>query len=368
MHGSTAKVRIVREKGDQSMTLTINTNIASMVAERNLSKATNSLNTSLERLSTGYKINHASDNSAGYSIADKWVTQISSLDIASDNAATGTDLLTTAEQNYGLLTEHLQRIRDLAVQAGNGTYGSISLKAIQAEIYARLEEISRISANAEFNGVKLMSYSRQTTDTDYNKTLGISSEGINLQVGLYADSDSVINLDIDLFTNASVSGLFKVIETSPTIQGVTFQNMYDAAKANYSSTAKYNSEDGYAIISAACSGLKVLSKDSTTGEYKFAIQDATGKGANKMIGFLDLAISNIADRVTRIGAAQNRVSSAISAIDVQSQNLTSSLSTLRDTDVANESSKYIQSQILQQASATLLATANQTPSIALNLI
>ena len=87
-----------------------------------------------------------------------------------------------------------------------------------------------------------------------------------------------------------------------------------------------------------------------------------------MIGFLDLAINDIANRVTKIGAAQNRVSSAVSAIDVQSQNLTSSLSTLRDTDVASESSKYIQSQILQQASATLLATANQTPSIALNLI
>ena len=111
------KVRIVREKGDQSMTLTINTNVASIIAERNLNNATNALNQSLERLSTGYKINHASDNAAGYSISDKWVTQISSLDIASDNAATGNDLLTTAEQTYSLLTAHLQRIRDLAVQA-----------------------------------------------------------------------------------------------------------------------------------------------------------------------------------------------------------------------------------------------------------
>ena len=361
------KVRIVREKGDQSMTLTINTNVASIIAERNLNNATSALNMSLERLSTGYKINHASDNAAGYSISDKWVTQISSLDIASDNAATGNDLLTTAEQTYSLLTAHLQRIRDLAVQAGNGTFGSVSLKAIQAEIYARLEEVSRISANTEFNGVKLMSYSRQAGDEDYNKTLGIQSTGIDLQVGLYADDNSIINLDIDLFTNASVSGLFKPMTS--TIQGVTFTQMYDAAKGDYTPTSsKYNSDDGYAIISAACSGLKVLSKDATTGEYSFALQDATGKGANKMIGFLDEAIENIATRVTRIGAAQNRVNSAVSAIDVQSQNLTSSLSTLRDTDVAAESSRYIQAQILQQASATLLATANQTPSIALNLI
>ena len=350
------------------MTLTINTNIASIIAERNLNNATNALNKSLERLSTGYKINHASDNAAGYSISDKWVTQISSLDIASDNAATGNDLLTTAEQTYSLLTSHLQRIRDLAVQAGNGTYGSVSLKAIQSEIYARLEEVSRISANTEFNGVKLMSYSRQASDADYNKTLGINSNGIDLQVGLYADKNSIINLDIDLFTNASVSGLFKGME-SKSIQGVTFSDMFTAAKASYTpSSTKYNSEDGYAIISAACSGLKVLSKDATTGEYSFALQNATNKGANKMIGFIDEAISDISSRVTKIGAAQNRVESATSSIDVQSQNLTSSLSTLRDTDVAEESSKYIQAQILQQASATLLATANQTPSIALNLI
>ena len=87
-----------------------------------------------------------------------------------------------------------------------------------------------------------------------------------------------------------------------------------------------------------------------------------------MLGYLDDAIDEISERVTRIGAAQNRVSSAISALDVQSQNLTSSLSTLRDTDIAEESSNYIQAQILQQASATLLSTANQLPSIALNLI
>ena len=87
-----------------------------------------------------------------------------------------------------------------------------------------------------------------------------------------------------------------------------------------------------------------------------------------MLKFLDAAIDDLSSRVTRIGAAQNRVQSAASALDVQSQNLTSSLSTLRDTDIAEESSTYIQQQILQQASATLLSTANQLPSIALNLV
>ena len=373
MQGSTANVRIVREKGDQSMTLTINTNIASIVAERNLNNATNSLNQSLERLSTGYKINHASDNAAGYSISDMWTTQISSLDLAASNASMGNDLLTTAEQTYGLLTEHLQRIRDLAVQASNGTFGSTSLKAIQSEIHARLQEISRISANAEYNGIKLMAYSDKAADADYNKTLGITSNGIDLQVGLYDNADSIINLGIDLFKNASVSGLFS--GQTITEGGVTKDiATYVTAAVNGKITLnKYNSEDGYQVIAAACSGLRLAAGSSSEtptakGVYKFEIQDNSADGAKEMIGFIDNAIDEISKRVTKIGASQNRVASALSAIDVQSQNLTSSLSTLRDTDVASESSKYIQSQILQQASATLLATANQTPSIALNLI
>ena len=353
MQGCEAKVRIVREKGDQSMTLTINTNIASIIAERNLDNATNRLNQSLERLSTGYKINHAADNAAGYSIADNWETQISSLDIASANASTGADLLTTAEQTYSLLTDHLQRIRDLTVQAGNGTYGSASLRAIQSEVFARLQEISRIAANSEFNGIKLMTYN---TDTGAkNPGVGITDAGLNLQVGLYADDNSVINLNVDLFSDASVSGLFKGQKTE-------MNQILTKTKAG--GVTKFNSDtDGYLLMSAACANLKI---DATTND--FVIQDDSTASATKMIGFIDNAIEEISSRVTQLGAAQNRVASALSAIDVQSQNLTSSLSTLRDTDVADESSKYVQAQILQQASATLLATANQTPSIALNLI
>lgn len=324
------------------MTLTINTNVASIIAERNLNNATTGLNRSLERLSTGYKINHASDNAAGYSIADMWTTQIGSLDIAAANASTGADLLQTAEQTYGLLTDHLQRIRDLTVQAANGTYGSTSLKAIQSEVEARLREISRIAVNSEFNGIKLMAY-----DQDGDGT-GMTSAGLNLQVGLYANNDSVINLSSNLFKDASVSGLFKGDNN--------FKNAVKEANGG-TEPAQYNSDAGYEAIAAACAGLKVSGNT-------FVI----GTNSKQMIGFIDNAIEEISNRVTQIGAAQNRVTSALSGIDVQSQNLVSSLSTLRDTDVADESSKYVQQQILQQASATLLATANQTPSIALNLI
>jgi len=301
------------------MALTINTNISSIVAQRNLANATQSLNTAIERMTTGYKINHASDNAAGYSIARNWETQLGSLDVAADNAATGADMLTTLEDTYSLLTDHLQRVRDLTEQAANGTYGSQSLKAIQSEITARLEEINRISANCEFNGLKMMTGDMTT---------------ISLQVGLYGNADSRIDLKDDLFKDAGVEALFETY-------------------------GKY--EDGTAVddgsvenIAQLCAGL-----------------DDNGhivNGQNTMLGVIDNVINEISSRVTTLGAAQNRIDSAIESISVQSENITSSLSTLRDTDIAEESSNYIQAQILQQAAATLLSTANQTPSIALNLL
>ena len=124
-----------------------------------------------------------------------------------------------------------------------------------------------------------------------------------------------------------------------------------------------NTETGLQAFASACTGLIYDNTDGT-----FELNGTSGYGAKEMLAYLDDAINNISARVTKIGAAQNRVQSAVEALDVQSQNLTSSLSSLRDTDIADESSTYIQQQILQQASATLLATANQLPSIALNLI
>ena len=332
------------------MALTINTNISSLVAQRNLNSATNSLNTAIERLTTGYTINHAKDNAAGYSISKMWVTQLGSLDIAASNAATGSDMLTTAEESYGLLVNHLQRIRDLTEQAANGTYGSQSLKAIHAEIVVRLQEVNRISANAEFNGIKLMDGT------------GVGAGGLNLQVGLYADENSRINLVQGLFSSANLTGLFTAMTDVDSTGGKSLLELIQGAKSAASvSDLKKNENGSLEAFAAVCSGLKYDGDN-------LILQQTEYYEPMQMLEFLDAAINDISDRVTKIGAAQNRITSAVSAIDVQAQNITSSLSTLRDTDVAKESSNYLQAQILQQASATLLSTANQLPSVALNLL
>jgi len=284
------------------MALTIKTNMSSLLVQQNLNNATVSLNNAMRKLTTGYKINTASDNAAGLSIANNWVTQLGSIDIASENASMGNDMLSTAESSYGVITSHLQRIRDLTEQAANGTYGSQSLLAITAEITSRLDEISRISQNANYNGINLME--DKTAD-------------IRLQVGIKNNPNSAIYLSKDLFAKATATAL-----------------------VGGSSSADFTANWTTVPASTIAAKLDVV----------------------------DAAINNISARVTSIGAAQNRVQSASSDLTIQNTNITSSLSTIRDTDVAQVSSEYIQAQILQQASATLLATANQSPSVALNLL
>ena len=303
------------------MAITINTNVSSMIVQRNLSQSTASLNQAIERMTTGYKINHAADNAAGYSIARNWEAQISSLDIAADNAAMGADMLSTLEDNYALISSHVQRVRDLTEQAANGTYGEQSKAAIESEIKARLEEINRIAMNCEYNGIKMMD--------------GTNNSAKAIQVGIDGTpSKSQISLDANLFASGKISSLFNV----------TGDGAYSPTGTEDAALAK---------LAKDCAGT------------------STGTGAKTptdMLGTLDRVISKISDRITTLGAAQNRIESAIESIGVQSENITSSLSTLRDADVATESSNYIKAQILQQASATLLATANQSPSIALNLL
>ena len=301
------------------MALTINTNLSSMIVQQNLQKSTNQLNSAIERMTTGSKINHASDNAAGYSIARNWEARLGSLDVAADNAATGADMLSTLEDNYALISSHIQRVRDLTEQAANGTYGSQSKIAIQSEINARLQEVDRIAANCEFNGRYMMD--------------GSIGGSLAIQVGIEGTaSKSQISLAATLFDRGDIDALFKNATGNTT----------DAAK-----------ETARAAVAKQCAGLKTTSSEKTAAE---------------MLGKIDTVINKISSRITTLGAAQNRIESAIESIGVQSENITSSLSTLRDADVATESSNYIKAQILQQASATLLATANQTPSIALNLL
>lgn len=312
------------------MALTINTNMASLQAQHALTSSTKSLNSSIERMTTGYKINSARDDAAGLAVANKMNFKLSSVSVAESNVQLGNSMLDTIEGNYEVIQDHLQRIRDLTEQSANGTYSSDSLKAISSEISQRLDEITRVTNSTEYNDLYLL-------NGDFGEA---GKDGLDLQVGITSSTNSVIHLDGTLFNSLEASTFIWKATGVKNTDG----NAVDASAMDQQEFAN------------TCAGL-----GTTTG------LEGT-EGANQMLAVLDNAIAEITERTTLLGATQNRLDSASDALQVQSDNLTSSLSTVKDADVAAESSAYISAQILQSASASLLSTANQTPSIALNLI
>lgn len=175
------------------MAIIVNTNISSLVSQRNLTNATNSLNTSLQRMSTGYKINSAKDDAAGLYIATNMDTQIRGSKVAQSNVETGNNLLTVAEGDLDVIKTNLQRIRDLAVQASNGVYSEESMKAMEDEATARAAEITRVATASKFNGLELLS------GNDLGKN------GLRLQVGANAEADqNALMIDKSVFA-ASVA-------------------------------------------------------------------------------------------------------------------------------------------------------------------
>ena len=266
----------------------------------------------------------------------------------------GLDMLTTQEGVLDIINDYLQRIRDLTMQAANGTYGSASLNAIALEVTQRMDEINRLCDITDFNDTHLLDGSR-TTD-------------INLQVGLYSDQRCVIKMDAFLFASAKSSMIFGFSSKSD----ISGMDLSSAQKEDDKHT--YKAEDGKYYESALAYQLNkdgLVNNGNIDGATLTAITTAIYKNdstARAFIDQIDDAIDNISLRCTKIGAFMNRLDSAIDSTDVQRENLTEAVSTIKDADAATESSNYIKYQILQQATATLLSTANQQPSIALNLI
>ncbi len=371
-------------------TITINTNLSALTCQKYLSDATKGMNTAMERLSTGFKINSGKDDAAGYSVVEGMEAKINGYDIIKTNASMGLDMLTTQEGVLDILNEYLQRIRDLTMQAANGTYGSASLNAIKTEVEQRMDEINRLCSITDFNGTFLLDGSR-TTD-------------INLQVGLYSDQRCVIKMDAFLFASCESTSLMGFTGTK---EGGLIDLRTSATKTDtYCYQARYVDKNGdltdadgnllpqgsqpvyregyYASALAAAlaesgdvnyvAGQASASFNSSTGAKSFTIEEMckaiyrNDNSARAFIDNIDAAIDNVSLRVTKVGAYMNRLDSAIEATDVQKENLTEAISTLKDADVGEESSNYIKYQILQQATSTLLATANQQPQIALNLL
>ena len=337
------------------MSLSINTNVISLTVQRHFNSTTDKMNDAMEKMTTGFKINSAADDAAGYGVVKKMESVLSTYDVASTNGQMGSSLLQTQEGVLEIIGSYLQRIRDLTEQAANGTYATSSRIAISSEVAQRMSEMNRLCDITDFNGLKLLD--------------GSQTDGVNLQVGINSGNENVIVLDKSLFASAKITALMKLNATDNGAQSTS-----TAAAAD--DTHKYEGETGKFYESAV---LAQLAKDGIVVDGKIkedkmtitALCNSVFKNDNSARMFLDtidLAVNDVTQRSTEIGSYMNRVDSAVESIQIQQDNLTGAKSLIKDTDVAKISSQYLSYQILQQAGATMLTTANQTPQIALNLI
>jgi flagellin len=282
----------------------INTNISSMNTYRNLNATQNSLSKSLEKLSSGLRINRSADDAAGLTIATGLSSQVSGLQVAARNAQDGISLAQTADGALGQAQSILGRLRDLAVQAANDTNNSDARTAIQGEADSLVAELGRQGNSVDFNGTKLLD--------------GSTTSALNFQVT--ADGTAGNQITIDLTSTAYSGANLKALNTA---LGTTA-----ATKLDYSTAAK---------AQAAISTLDTKIKDVSTARASF-------------------------------GAVQNRFETAVSSINVSIENLSAAKSRITDVDMASEMVNYTRAQVLSQAGTAMLAQANQAPQSILKLL
>ena len=215
--------------------LSINTNLSSLIAQRAMQTSTDRLNQAVERMSTGFKINHAKDNAANYSISTNLTTKINAYQIAEDNVAMGMDMLTTADENLSLISDKLIRLRDLATQASNGTYGTNSLNAINAEANALVDEINRLYTTAEYNGMKLFSsdtnavspleMARNTVTVDENKRVSKVSDFVSGETYYITEATDLVALQNLVNAGKDTTDVTFELANDINMQGVAFRGV-----------------------------------------------------------------------------------------------------------------------------------------------
>ncbi|KQR44301.1 flagellin [Frigoribacterium sp. Leaf164] len=393
------------------MGMQINTNIAANNTYRNLNATQNDLSKSLEKLSSGLRINRAADDAAGLAISEGLRSQVGGLTVAARNAQDGISVVQTAEG--GLTETHsiLQRMRDLAVQAGNDSNNADSRTAISTEVSALQKELGRIASSTNFNGTSLL-----------NGTAGTSKDGnMTFQVGANGDKDSQITVNLSKANVASIADKLTTADTGTTgssfdiadiskVSGV--QTFSATTKAGETTTIKtaaltgpYKSVTEFAaalngdaafgskfsatvtkndngnetgiVVTANNGGVVSTTTDASTdvkggtegtaavtGGLKFG----TASEAQASIKLIDEQIKTVSTARSELGAVQNRFEHAINVTNVAKENLTAAESRIRDTDMAQEMVKYTRSNILSQAGTAMLAQANQSTQGVLSLL
>ncbi|MEL6091373.1 flagellin [Plesiomonas shigelloides] len=376
------------------MAITVNTNVTALNAQRNLNKTNNALNVSIQRLSTGSRINSAKDDAAGLQISNRLTSQINGLDVAAKNANDGISIAQTAEGAMQESTNIMQTMREKALQSANGTNSADDRAAIQKEVSALSTELDRIANTTSFGGQKLL-------DGSFGSRA--------LQVG--SEAGETINLSLnstkatDLKGQVAATTISATSMVSGTLASANFKDLKikgskgdeititgaDLKKANeeggFGKVAEMiNKKSGDTGVTAVADGDK-LSLIST-GDIKTTIAKATAAvttakatsmdmasidmstqlGANKALLVIDSSLKQIDSQRADLGALQNRLSSTISNLENISENSAAGRSRIMDVDFAKETTNMTKQQILQQAGGAMLAQAKALPQAALSLL
>ncbi len=313
------------------MSIIVNTNTSSLFAQRALGKNAFEMQKSIEKLSTGSRINRAGDDAAGLSISEGMTSDINGFQKAKQNVGDGVSLIQTAEGALGVVQDNMQRIRELIVQGTNGTNSADEANAIQREINERVRTIDDISKSTKFNGISII----------YDNTA--SSADISLQTGANNSETTTLSLRSGQSTGTGID--------------------INVAQARAGNSTDFGTlVEG---ISTSNFSLNRLHLSTATG-----VDSVEGPTTNVTATLTDVdkVIDNLSRMRSYLGAKQNSLESKSQYLDVAVENASASRSRITDTDVASESSNLLKHQILQQAAATMLTQANATPQLALNLL
>lgn len=313
------------------MPMVVNTNLGSLSAQRSLASSGVELKQAMERLSSGKKINSAADDAAGFAIAERMTAQIRVLNMATKNANDGLSMLATIENATNDVTDILQRIRELAVQAANDSNSIQDRSFLQREVNDILQEINRVADQTVYNNKVVLNGGLQGKfqfGTEANQTIAFDISSI--------DTDELKLTDLD-----GASGV------------------------------KYSDTDGYVIntsgITNTTSSAGVVIGTGSTGTAG-AISILTAKDASDSLLAISNAIETVAENRATYGALQNRLEYTVSNLMNVAEFTTSARSRIEDADFAAESARLAKAQVLQQTGTAMLAQANAAPQLALQLI
>lgn len=325
------------------MGLRIRTNISSLNGQRHLGRSTRGLQSSMEKLSSGFRINRSADDAAGLAVSENLKADVRSLNMARRNSLDGISMVQVAEGGLEETSNMLIRLRELSIQAASDTVGNQEREFLHKEFVELRDEVDRIAMTTDFNGTRLLAGSQEDGVLPDKMWEGSNANPLEIQVGKdwWEESDG-----------ADVSNQAHIIRLSFTDLGSTTKALGLSGGEVGTETDRSAQADGTVADVDISAGAGVSNKNR----------------AQQSIGMLDEAITAVNSKRSYLGSIQNRLTSTISNLEVQAENLSASNSRIRDVDFAAETATMTQQNIMQQAGTSVLATANQQPQVALSLL